>query len=140
MGRFGQIAPTLTHDHETARTPGRVLHLVNDALPTTSAGYTIRTHEIVLAQKAAGLDPHVVTRCGFPVTQGTLEGQSTLVLDYTSPAPPAGYHERLIISSATGIPIEFLGGQAGQAPSATMHYKISRVTVSAIESGSYPGS
>jgi glycosyltransferase involved in cell wall biosynthesis len=83
MGRSGQIAPTLTHDHETAfrSTPGRVLHLVNDALPSTSAGYTIRTHEIVLAQQAAGLDPHVVTRCGFPVTQGTLDGRRLVMLD-----------------------------------------------------------
>jgi glycosyltransferase involved in cell wall biosynthesis len=81
MGRSGQIAPTLTHDHETRPTPGRVLHIVNDALPTTSAGYTIRTHEIVLAQQAAGLDPHVVTRCGFPVTQGTLDGRRLVTLD-----------------------------------------------------------
>jgi glycosyltransferase involved in cell wall biosynthesis len=79
MGRFGQIGPTLTHDHE--RIPGRVLHLVNDALPTTSAGYTIRTHEIAVAQKADGLDPHVVTRCGFPVTQGTLDGRRLVMLD-----------------------------------------------------------
>jgi len=71
MGRSDQIRPTLTHDHESTR----ILHLVNDALPSASAGYTIRTHEIVLAQKAAGLDPHVVTRCGFPVTQGTLDGR-----------------------------------------------------------------
>jgi glycosyltransferase involved in cell wall biosynthesis len=61
--------------------PGRVLHLVTDALPTTSAGYTIRTHEIVLAQRAAGLDPHVATRCGYPVTQGTLDGRRAVVLD-----------------------------------------------------------
>jgi glycosyltransferase involved in cell wall biosynthesis len=77
MGRFGQIAPTLTHDHENPR----ILHLVNDALPSASAGYTIRTHEIVLAQKATGLDPHVVTRCGFPVTQGTLDGRPLVTLD-----------------------------------------------------------
>jgi glycosyltransferase involved in cell wall biosynthesis len=63
------------------RSNGRVLHIVNDALPTTSAGYTIRTHEIVLAQHAAGLDPHVVTRCGFPVTQGTLDGRRLVTLD-----------------------------------------------------------
>jgi glycosyltransferase involved in cell wall biosynthesis len=54
---------------------------VNDALPTTSAGYTIRTHQIVLAQRAAGLDPHVVTRCGFPVTQGKLDGRRLVELD-----------------------------------------------------------
>jgi glycosyltransferase involved in cell wall biosynthesis len=81
MGRSGQIRPTLTHDHEAGRTPGRILHLVNDALPNANAGYTIRTHEIVLAQKAAGLDPHVVTRCGFPVTQGTLDGRHLVMLD-----------------------------------------------------------
>jgi glycosyltransferase involved in cell wall biosynthesis len=81
MGRFGQIRPISTHDHESTGTKGRVLHLVNDALPTTSAGYTIRTHEIVLAQRAAGLDPHVVTRCGFPVTQGTLDGRRLVMLD-----------------------------------------------------------
>src|SRR5207344_1857213 len=56
-------------------------HLVNDALPTASAGYTIRTHEIVLAQRTAGLDPHVVTRSGFPVTQGTLDGRRLVMLD-----------------------------------------------------------
>jgi glycosyltransferase involved in cell wall biosynthesis len=61
--------------------PARVLHLVNDALPAASAGYTIRTHEIVLAQRAAGLDPHVVTRCGFPVTQGALDGRRLVMLD-----------------------------------------------------------
>jgi glycosyltransferase involved in cell wall biosynthesis len=81
MGSSGQIETISAHDHETARTPGRVLHLVNDALPNANAGYTIRTHEIVLAQRAAGLDPHVVTRCGFPVTQGTLDGRRLVTLD-----------------------------------------------------------
>jgi len=61
--------------------PGRILHLVTDALPATSAGYTIRTHEIVLAQRAAGLDPHVVTRCGYPVTQGRIDGRRLVMLD-----------------------------------------------------------
>lgn len=62
-------------------TPGRILHLVTDALPPTSAGYTIRTHEIALAQRAAGLDPHVMTRCGYPVTQGRIDGRHLVVLD-----------------------------------------------------------
>jgi glycosyltransferase involved in cell wall biosynthesis len=61
--------------------PGRVLHLVTDALPATSAGYTIRTQEIAVAQRAAGLDPHVVTRCGYPVTQGRLDGRRLVTLD-----------------------------------------------------------
>ena len=61
--------------------PGRVLHLVTDALPTTSAGYTIRTHEIALAQREAGLDPHVATPCGYPVTQGRIDGRRLVELD-----------------------------------------------------------
>jgi glycosyltransferase involved in cell wall biosynthesis len=61
--------------------PGRVLHLVNDALPATSAGYTIRTHEIALAQRNDGLDPHVATRSGYPVTQGRLDGRRLVMLD-----------------------------------------------------------
>jgi glycosyltransferase involved in cell wall biosynthesis len=74
--------PARTNDTSTANAiPGRVLHLVTDALPATSAGYTIRTHEIVLAQRAAGLDPHVVTRCGYPVTQGRLDGRRLVELD-----------------------------------------------------------
>ncbi len=60
---------------------GRVLHVVTDALPTTFAGYTVRTHQITLAQRAAGLDPHVVTRCGFPVTQGKLDSRRLVRLD-----------------------------------------------------------
>src|SRR5579859_4097183 len=79
MASSSQIRPLSGHDH--GATPSRVLHIVNDALPTTSAGYTIRTHEIVLAQQASGLDPRVVTRCGFPVTQGTLDGRRLVTLD-----------------------------------------------------------
>jgi glycosyltransferase involved in cell wall biosynthesis len=91
----GPPAPVSGHDHETGRPSpgpssprrsrrarsGRILHLVNDALPTASAGYTIRTHEIVLAQQQAGLDPHVVTKIGFPVTQGALDGRRLVTLD-----------------------------------------------------------
>jgi glycosyltransferase involved in cell wall biosynthesis len=105
MASSGQIAPVSGHDHETghgspaAYVPGRVLHLVTDALPTTSAGYTIRTHEIAVAQREAGLDPHVATPCGYPVTQGRLDGRRLVELDgmpyhrllpWHMPAGPAG--------------------------------------------------
>ena len=63
------------------RVAGRVLHMVTDALPPTSAGYTIRTHEIAIAQRSAGLDPHVVTGPGYPVTKGNLDGRGVVVLD-----------------------------------------------------------
>jgi glycosyltransferase involved in cell wall biosynthesis len=71
-------APALTA--ATAK-KGRVLHVVTDALPSTSAGYTVRTQEIALAQRAAGLDPHVVTRIGFPVTAGAIDGRKTVSVD-----------------------------------------------------------
>ncbi|MFJ4687956.1 glycosyltransferase [Streptomyces sp. NPDC088789] len=57
--------------------PGRVLHLVTNGLPFKHAGYTVRTQKIAEAQRAAGLDPHVVTRIGFPVAQGVLDGRRT---------------------------------------------------------------
>lgn len=52
------------------RVANRVLHCVTNALPYTQAGYTVRTHRIVTAQQAAGLDPHVVTSWGWPMLQG----------------------------------------------------------------------
>jgi glycosyltransferase involved in cell wall biosynthesis len=84
LASSGPIGTISGHDHEhtrATRTPGRVLHLVNDALPAISAGYTIRTHEIALAQQADGLDPHVVTPTGYPVTQGRLDGRALVTLD-----------------------------------------------------------
>lgn len=57
------------------RVTGRVLHMVTNALPYTQAGYTVRTHRIVTAQKAAGLDPHVVTSWGWPMLQGHTDAE-----------------------------------------------------------------
>jgi glycosyltransferase involved in cell wall biosynthesis len=62
-------------------TSARPLHIVTDALPSTSAGYTVRTQEIALAQRAVGLDPHVATRIGFPVTSGAIDGRSLVTVD-----------------------------------------------------------
>lgn len=56
--------------------PGRVLHLVTNSLPYAHAGYTVRTQKLAEAQRAAGLDPHVVTRIGFPVARGVLDAGS----------------------------------------------------------------
>ncbi|MCW2934778.1 MAG: glycosyltransferase WbuB, partial [Actinomycetia bacterium] len=73
-------AVVLRGDRFTA-VPGRVLHIVTDALPSVSAGYTVRTQEIAVAQRAAGLDPHVVTRIGFPVTAGKIDGRDRVDVD-----------------------------------------------------------
>ena len=82
LGTAGELGtPVTAASAFTHGGGGRVLHIVTDALPSTSAGYTIRTHEIVRAQRAAGLDPHVVTAAGFPVTQGVLDGRRLVTLD-----------------------------------------------------------
>lgn len=61
--------------------PGRVLHLVTNSPPYRNAGYTVRTLGIVRGQRAAGLDPHVVTRLGFPVAQGVWDGRPVQYLE-----------------------------------------------------------
>jgi glycosyltransferase involved in cell wall biosynthesis len=74
------------------RVPGRVLHIVTNALPNTSAGYTVRTHQIAVAQRSAGMDPHVMTECGFPVAQGHLDLRRIVDLDGVA------YHRLLPLS------------------------------------------
>ncbi|ASU86415.1 glycosyltransferase WbuB [Nocardiopsis gilva YIM 90087] len=59
----------------------RVLHVVTNALPHTNAGYTQRTHRIALGQRAAGLDPHVVTRLGYPLTKGVPDARPRVDVD-----------------------------------------------------------
>ncbi len=59
-----------------APVPGRVVHLLTNSLPWTSAGYTIRSHEIGRSQAAAGLQPHLATRAGFPRTAGIRGAQA----------------------------------------------------------------
>jgi glycosyltransferase involved in cell wall biosynthesis len=65
----------------TAPVSGRVLHLVTNSLPTTTAGYTVRTQAILRAQRAIGLDAHVATRLGFPVSKGVLDARSSAWVD-----------------------------------------------------------
>ncbi|MGW5878481.1 glycosyltransferase family 4 protein [Nocardiopsis terrae] len=59
----------------------RVLHLVTNALPHTNAGYTQRTHRIALAQREAGMDVHVATRAGYPLTKGVLDPRTLVRVD-----------------------------------------------------------
>lgn len=59
----------------------RVLHLVGSSLPETRAGHTLRTHAIVRAQRAIGLDPHVVTQWGWPAGTGQVHGRNRVLLD-----------------------------------------------------------
>ncbi|MGI5118913.1 glycosyltransferase family 4 protein [Marinactinospora thermotolerans] len=60
---------------------GRVLHVVTNALPHTNAGYTQRTHRIALGQRSVGLDPHVLTRVGYPLTKGIPDTRPRVEVD-----------------------------------------------------------
>lgn len=53
-------------------TPGRILHIVTNTLPDSTAGYGVRTHGIAVGQRQIALDAHVATRLGYPVTVGKL--------------------------------------------------------------------
>jgi glycosyltransferase involved in cell wall biosynthesis len=64
-----------------ARVQGRVLHLVTNAMPEITAGYTVRTHAIARTQNQSGLDAQVATRVGFPVSNGFLAARSTADLE-----------------------------------------------------------
>jgi glycosyltransferase involved in cell wall biosynthesis len=59
----------------------RVLHLVTNALPEVTAGYTVRTQGIVAAQRQIGMDAQVVTRLGFPVTAGSMSAARLAEVD-----------------------------------------------------------
>jgi glycosyltransferase involved in cell wall biosynthesis len=59
----------------SAASPGRrraVVHVVTNSLPEVQAGYTVRTQGLVGAQRRAGIDAHVCTPPGYPLTQGRI--------------------------------------------------------------------
>jgi len=84
------------------------------------------------------------------VTRGTVDGQPTLTLtagaaevgysgvNPTNPKLPAGpaYQEAITINADTGIPLEVVGGPAGQ-PGVTVSYVVTRVTLADIAAGRF---
>lgn len=50
----------------------RVLHLLTNSVPHTESGYTLRTHSVLRAQAAAGVDSLAATRLGYPQSIGVL--------------------------------------------------------------------
>lgn len=69
------------------RTPGAgpgsitVLHHLTNSLPHTQSGYTLRSHAILVAQRAAGVPAVATTRPGYPLTIGSLAARGTDVVD-----------------------------------------------------------
>ncbi len=91
-------------------------------------------------QVRAGVLKLLATIPQINVTQGTLAGQQTLVLTASLMQSDSGvYEETLILNASTGIPEQFIGGNAGQTPGVTVNYTINRVTVASIANGSYTG-
>jgi glycosyltransferase involved in cell wall biosynthesis len=59
----------------------RVLHVVTRSLPYYTAGGTVRTQEVVRAQRDAGLNAVVVTSLGFPWSHGHSSAGDTTEVD-----------------------------------------------------------
>lgn len=89
-----------------------VLHHLTNSLPHTQSGYTLRTHSVLTAQRAAGIDAVATTRPGYPLTIGSLSARATDVIDgvpyrrliprrtATDPAERADDEARLLASAA----------------------------------------
>lgn len=58
-----------------------VLHHLTNSLPHTQSGYTLRSHAILVAQRAAGIPAVATTRPGYPLTIGSLGARGTDVVD-----------------------------------------------------------
>ncbi|WP_022868499.1 glycosyltransferase family 4 protein [Schaalia vaccimaxillae] len=50
--------------------PVRVLHCLTNSLPWTNSGYALRSHQVLLAQRAVGLEVEAITRLAYPLTIG----------------------------------------------------------------------
>ncbi|MBO0922492.1 glycosyltransferase [Cellulomonas sp. zg-ZUI222] len=61
--------------------PPVALHLLTNSLPHTSSGYTLRSHEVLRAQAAAGIEVAAATRLGYPVVVGRVTGRDVDVVD-----------------------------------------------------------
>lgn len=72
--------PSVPAPRRAVAGPG-VLMFVTNALPATNAGYTVRSHRIALAQRELGLVPRVVTRLGYPLTQGIADPRPEVEVD-----------------------------------------------------------
>ncbi|WP_231335241.1 glycosyltransferase family 4 protein [Actinomadura graeca] len=86
----------------------RVLQLVTNALPRTNAGYTVRTHRLALAQRELGVDVHVATRLGYPLSQGIGDARPRVEVDGVP------YH-RLIPWAPPSNPVRAVGKGADLA-------------------------
>jgi hypothetical protein len=84
----------------------------------------------------AGVLQILATLPGVTVTQGSSDGQPTLVLSAGAAELGSGYSEQLTINADSGVPLQFAGGAPGATPTALVNYQVSRVTLTNLPSGS----
>ena len=86
----------------------------------------------------AGVLRILSTLPGITVAHSEVAGQPALTITATgTPDLIANYHETITINASTGIPISLVGGANASAPSVTVTYHVSRVTIAAIEAGRF---
>ncbi len=90
-------------------------------------------------QVRAGVLRLLSTVSGIVVTDGTLDGQPTLVVgDVTPSLNGDGQSEAaMTLNASTGIPLEYTDGPVGKAPESTTTYTVTRVTVADIAAGNF---
>jgi hypothetical protein len=88
-------------------------------------------------QVRAGVLRLLSTVSGVVVTNGTLDGQPTLVVgDVTPGVNGDGSSEAaMTLNADTGIPLEYTDGPVGQTPDTSTTYQVSRVTIANILAG-----
>lgn len=81
-------------------------------------------------QVRAGVLRILSTLPGITVTDTTTDGIPTVTISATgTPDTAGGYRETLVIGAANALPLAFTGGNVGAAPSVTVTYHVSRVTL-----------
>lgn len=92
--------------HSVNPQPNSVLHLVTNSLPYTQAGYTIRTHNIIAAQLAAGISAAAVTRYGYPINIGNFSSGNKTELASFSGEQTITYHHLIPTRFASNSELE----------------------------------
>ncbi|WP_277209375.1 glycosyltransferase [Isoptericola croceus] len=113
LGQIGTLDPIRTSTARVGapRAAGpthqvAVHHHLTNSLPHTQSGYTLRTHAILTALRAAGHQVTATTRAGYPLTIGALGARRTDTVDgvrYDRLLPrswPADHHRRAAAEAA----------------------------------------
>ncbi|SDN22138.1 Glycosyltransferase involved in cell wall bisynthesis [Actinomyces ruminicola] len=75
------VVPSPAWEGPRSDGPTRVLHVLTNSFSRTQSGYAVRSHAVLRAQRAAGVEVRAVTRIGYPVTVGLVNAASEDVVD-----------------------------------------------------------